>query len=144
MAPSIDYVLIGAVAGGVVCCLLLVALIVALIVRSRRKRTQNVNAIQMPPNWTEMASASSERHSIGTAMPPESHNYAPAEMLTDYENASAFDASVNYARFPDAPSQANYAVPSFGAPSEATNGVMYGKLLPDAEKKPPQYAVPFK
>jgi hypothetical protein len=92
--------------------------------------------MQMPPNWTEMAAASPERHSMGNAVPEA--NYGVAEMLTDYENAPS--QSVNYARFPDSQQQQNYAVPSF-APGEERDSVNYGQLLPDGKKS--QYAVPF-
>lgn len=114
--------------GGILCCLILLGVIVALLIRLRRKK--RVEPVPLPTNWTEMASARSERVSIGPTAPVQrSSNYGGIGPI--YTNADILDSSINYARVPEAAS-INYAPTGFNA-ADDPNGVMYGKLLPDRD-----------
>lgn len=115
--------------GGILCCLILLGVIVALLIRLRRKK--RVEPVPLPTNWTEMASARSERVSIGPTAPEQrSSNYGGIGPI--YTNADILDSSINYARVPEAAASINYAPSGFNAPDDR-NSVMYGKLLPDRD-----------
>lgn len=125
--PEVDLALIGAIVGGILCCLILLGVIIALLIRLRRKK--RVEPVPLPTNWTEMASARSERVSIGPS-PPERKESNYGGIGPIYTNADILDGGINYARVPEAAS-INYAPSGL---ADDPNSVTYGKLLPDPNR----------